>query len=318
MSLERGAETIVNQCLDISREEKVVVVNDGNDHDLIEALRKAVDQRTRGHEYIEYEETDNQGEEPPERVATALRNSDVFIAPTKKSLSHTQARVEACENGARGATLPGITKEIWNTSLQADYSRVEEISEKVYSMLSETSEVRIKTPSGTDLRFGVNIDYFHTDTGLIHNPGEFGNLPAGEADGAPVDVNGILVIDQLSLAPDSEGTEVEIGDSEVVAVKSDGYNTLERKFDGVDGAKNIAEFGFGTNPEAELIGNLLQDEKVLGTVHIAFGDNSSYVPEADPRRVEAGLHWDAVCKSPTVWFDDKKVLDGEKPVFLDN
>lgn len=48
-----------------------------------------------------------------------------------------------------------------------------------------------------------------------------------------------------------------------------------------------------------------------------FGDNSSYVPEGDQGRVEASIHWDAICIDPTVWFDDEKVLDRGEPVFLD-
>lgn len=308
MSLESGAKTIVEQCLEINSGEEVVVVNDGNDQDLIDVLLSVLDENGSEYEYLEYEEPDNHGEEPPERIAEALKESDVFIAPTKKSISHTQARVKACESGARGVTLPGITKEIWNTSLQADYSQVKELSEKVYRKLKNTDKVRIETPSGTDLTFEVDMDYFHKDTGIIREPGEFGNLPAGEADGATVNAEGRLVIDHMPFIQNSEDVTVEIKDNKVVAIEGESTG-LQEAFSGIDGAKNIAEFGFGTNPEAKLIGNILQDEKVLGTVHIAFGDNSSYIPEGDERKVECDIHWDTVCKNPTVWFDDEKVLD---------
>lgn len=317
MSLREGAETIVDQCLDISSSEKVVVVNDGNDQDLIDALIEAVESRAEDHELIEYDEPGNHGEEPPEKVAEAMKNSDVFIAPTKKSISHTRARTEACGNGARGATLPGITKEVWKTSLQADYSRVEKLSEKVYSILEKTDKVRIETPSGTDLRFDVDIDSFHTDTGIIHEPGDFGNLPAGEADGGIVNMSGTLVIDHMPFVPEeSEGARLEIEGSEVVGWSNlpEGSELLEA-LESIEGSRNVAEFGFGTNPRAELIDNLLQDEKVLGTVHIALGDNSSYFPEEHDRRVSAGIHWDSVCIEPTVHFDEKKVLDAGEPVF---
>lgn len=318
MSLESGARTIVEQCLAVSRDENVVVVNDGNDQELIDALLDVVEQRVEDYDCLEYEEPRNHGEEPPERVAEALKDSDVFIAPTKKSISHTKARVNACENGARGATLPGITKEIWKSSLKADYRRVKQISEQVYGMLAETDRVRIKTPSGTDLEFEVNLDYFHTDTGFIHDPGEFGNLPAGEADGGVVNASGVLVIDHMPFVPETDhGARIEIQDSEVVAVREAGQDSeLVEAFDSIPGARNVAEFGFGTNPEAKLIGNILQDKKALGTVHIAFGDNSSYMPESDPRRVESDIHWDTVCKDPAVWFDDRKVLDSGDPTFL--
>lgn len=316
MSLRKGAETIVHQCLNMQEDERVLVLNDGNDQDLIDVLLKVVDETTYDSEYMEYPEPENHGEEPPENVAEAMKRADVVIAPTLKSLTHTDARRDACGNGARVATLPTITREIWNTSLQADYYEVKEISERIYAMLRDTSEVRITTPSGTDLRFEVDIDYFHTDTGIIHEPGDFGNLPAGEADGGTVNAEGTLVIDHFPFAP--EGTKVEIENNKAVSVEHPGNasSELSEVFSNVDGSRNVAEFGFGTNPEATLIGNVLQDEKVLGTVHIAFGDNSSYVKEGEGK-VNCDIHWDTVCESPTVWFDDTKVLDNGEPVFLE-
>lgn len=316
MSLRKGAETVVHQCLNIQEDERVLVVNDGNDQDLIDVLLEVVDETTYESDYIEYPEPDNHGEEPPENVADAMKRADVVIAPTLKSLTHTDARRDACDAGTRVATMPTITKEIWNTSLQADYHEVKEISEKVYSMLEDTSEVRITTPSGTDLRFEINIDYYHTDTGIIHNPGDFGNLPAGEADGGVVSAEGVLVTDHFPFAP--EGTRVEIEDNKAVSVEHPGNSTseLSEAFSTVDGSRNVAEFGFGTNPAATLIGNVLQDEKVLGTVHIAFGDNSSYIKEGE-RKVNCDIHWDTVCESPTVWFDDTKVLNRGETVFLE-
>ncbi len=277
MGLRKGAETIVNECLDISGGESVVVLNDGNDQDLIDSLLEVLEKQSISHELLEYKEPENHGEEPPGRIAEAMKDADVFIAPTKKSLSHTEARLKACETGSRGATLPGIDREVWNASLQADYHEVKRISEKVYSMLEDTDRIRIETPSGTELEIGVNIDYFHTDTGLIHEPGEFGNLPAGETDGGVLNVNGTLVIDRLVFDRSVEGARVEIENSEVKAVRDAPEDSeLLGIFDTVKGARNIAEFGFGTNPEAILIGNLLQDEKVLGTVHVAFGTGTTY------------------------------------------
>lgn len=316
MSLRNGAETICDQCLKIENDEHVLVVNDGNDQDLIDILLEVAEDEAGSVEYMEYEEPENHGDEPPQRVSGAMSKADVVIAPTKKSLTHTDARRDACDAGARVATLPGITKEIWNSSLQADYSEVERISEKVYSMLEETDEVRIKTPSGTDLRFEIDIDLYHTDTGMIDETGNFGNLPAGEADGGVINAEGILVADHFPFAP--EGTRVEIEDSEAIAIEhpENKSSDLSEAFSTIEGSRNVAEFGFGTNPEATLIGNVLQDEKVLGTVHIAFGDNSSYMPDGHERKVNCEIHWDTVCESPTVWFDDRKVLDNGEPTFL--
>lgn len=315
MSMQKGAETVVDECLDIASDEKVVLVNDGNDTDLIFSLQKLLEKRVEKFEYYNYPEPENHGDEPPENVAKAMKNSDIFIAPTRKSISHTKARVEACENGARGATLPGINKKIWNSSLQADYQEVKRMSEKVYSMLENTSSVRIFTDSGTDLSFEVDTEFYHTDTGMIHEEGEFGNLPAGEADGGIINARGTLVVDHMPfINEDEQGGELIIEDSKVVDWKGFEENSeMVEVLENIKGSRNVAEFGFGTNPEAELIGNILQDEKVLGTVHVAIGDNSSYFPKGHERKVSSRIHWDTVCLNPTVYFDDNKVLDRGEP-----
>ena len=68
-------------------------------------------------------------------------------------------------------------------------------------------------------------------------------------------------------------------------------------------ARNLAEFGIGTNPNARLIGNVLEDEKVLGTCHIALGDNSTF-----GGKVRAGIHVDGIFLRPTVELDGKIIM----------
>ncbi|MFB6199621.1 MAG: aminopeptidase, partial [Candidatus Nanohaloarchaea archaeon] len=113
MSLKAGAETIIDQCLQIQEDEEVIVLNDSNDRELFEALFEVLDERGIEYEYVEYEEPEKAGQEPPEDVARKMKQFDVFIAPTVKSISHTEAREAATEAGVRGATLPGITKQVW-------------------------------------------------------------------------------------------------------------------------------------------------------------------------------------------------------------
>ncbi len=317
MSLDEGSKTIIDQCLNVQEDEKVLVLNDSNDEELIESLIHVLDEKGLNHDLIEYEEPESHGEEPPKHVAEAMKEYNVVIAPTVKSLSHTNARKEANKAGARVATMPKVNREIWETSLRADYERVKEITEKVYELLKETDEVKVTTPSGTNISFKVDIDTYHNDTGLLHEEGTFGNLPAGEPNGYPERLSGSLVLDHFPFSPGAE--KVEIRDGEVVAIESSGKEAseLEKAFEEHPCSKKMAEFGFGTNPEATLIGKTLQDEKVLGTVHFAFGDNCSYVDKNDERRNPCAIHWDSVCESPTVFFDDTKILDEGEPVFLD-
>ncbi len=63
-------------------------------------------------------------------------------------------------------------------------------------------------------------------------------------------------------------------------------------------ARNLAELGIGANPAAHLIGNILEDEKVAGTVHIALGDNSTF-----GGNVIVGIHLDGIITKPRVFID---------------
>ena len=312
MDLRKGAETVIEQCMDIRSGEEVLVLNDGNDQDLIDALLEVLDDLGADYRLMEYEEPENHGEEPPQEVAEGMKEADAVIAPTLKSLSHTDARHKANEAGSRVATMPTVSKKVWNQSLNADYEEVRDLSRKFYSALENISEVRIKTPSGTDLELKVDRKYFEKDTGFIREDGDFGNLPAGEADGGVLDANGVLVIDHFPFAP--EGTEVEIEDNRAVAVRhqNEEESELMETFEQFGCARQVAELGIGTNPKATLIGNVLQDEKVKGTVHVAFGDNSSYFPGNHEKRNVCDIHWDTICEDPTVWFDGEKVIESGK------
>jgi leucyl aminopeptidase (aminopeptidase T) len=69
-------------------------------------------------------------------------------------------------------------------------------------------------------------------------------------------------------------------------------------------AYNVAELGVGCNPNARLIGIILEDEKVYGTVHVAFGDNSTF-----GGNVQAGIHLDGIMRKPSLFLDEKLVIE---------
>jgi leucyl aminopeptidase (aminopeptidase T) len=67
--------------------------------------------------------------------------------------------------------------------------------------------------------------------------------------------------------------------------------------------RNIAEFAIGTNPNARLTGNLVEDKRLLGTVHFAIGDSMSLLG-----KVDASIHLDGLMLKPTVVADEKIVI----------
>ncbi|MDY6778604.1 MAG: aminopeptidase [Candidatus Nanohaloarchaea archaeon] len=312
--LREGAVTAVEQCLDVRPDETVLVVTDDQREDIGRALREAARGSDAETMLFSIDETESHGAEPPAPVAAAMRESDVVFAPTTYSLSHTRARHEACDAGARVATLPGITEEIFTTSMLADYTEIHERSTALYRLLEDADDIHVTTPSGTDITLGVKMKHWHIDDGLLHEPGAFGNLPAGEISGPPIQADGTIVIDSLKINGEDyapSGTEVTIKNSKATAISEEDCRLAEA-FRDVRNAANLAEIGIGTNPEATIIGNLLQDEKVMGTCHFAFGDNTSYGGSTDSE-----IHWDAVLMEPTIRFDDTLVMeDGDFVVGL--
>jgi len=251
------------------------------------------------------------GEEPPPPIAEAWQSSDIFIAPTKYSLSHTQARKAATNAGARGATMPTITPGMFRAgAITADYSKVSELCEKMGGLMDRTSKVHITSSKGTDITMSIQGRSVDRDNGLLFKRGDFGNLPAGEVFVAPVEssAEGTLVFD---------GSIASVGllKKPVTVTVTNGYATEitggreATKFDGLLSAVqkreayNVAELGVGCNPKGRLIGIILEDEKIYGTVHVALGDNSTFGGS-----VRAGIHLDGIMLKPTMFFDDRIVI----------
>ncbi|MCD6309512.1 MAG: aminopeptidase, partial [Candidatus Eremiobacteraeota bacterium] len=251
----------------------------------------------------------NHGEEPPPAVASAMKNADIFVAPTSKSLTHTKAREEATKAGARGATLPSVTEDIICRAIDVNYEEMEKLVMKLVDLLSKGKQVQLTSASGTNITFSIDGRSGEPDTGIYRKPGEFGNLPAGEAYIAPVEetANGIFIVDGAMAGSNglAESIRVEVVDGYATKITGgDAAKNLESALEKHGKlARNIAEFGIGTNPSARIIYNVLEDEKVMGTVHIALGNNLHF-----GGKVDVPLHLDGIITSPSFSIDGIEVM----------
>jgi len=250
------------------------------------------------------------GEEPPVEIAALMTQFDVVLCPTSKSLTHTDSRRNASAKGARVATLPGVTEEVMVRCMNADYNEIAARTFRICDLMRTTKVIRVKAPAGTDITLPIEGREAHASSGVFRDKGLYGNLPTGEAYLAPLEglSNGVVVVDG-SMA------SVGIVDEPIRITVCDGYATdisggesarrlialLEPH--GKDG-RTVAEFGIGTNDKAILTGVILEDEKVMGTIHIAFGDNKSMGGS-----VRVASHLDGLVKQPTVWFDDRIIME---------
>jgi leucyl aminopeptidase (aminopeptidase T) len=308
-AVRAAAETAVEGCLAIEPGERCVIVTDDKRAPIGEALYRAARAVTEEATIVRYPPGEQHGVEPPAPVAAAMAAADAFLAPTTKSLSHTRARSEATENGARGATLPGITETVFTVGLDADYEAIAAACESVLGAVADAGEIRVTAPGGTDITFEVGERPWQTDTGMVREAGAFSNLPAGEVFVSPESAEGTYVVDG-TIRPHGrleagESVRIDVADGYVTDVSSPELRAdLEAAAEEVGrDAYNLAELGIGTNlGVSELVGSVLLDEKAAGTVHVAIGDDAGIGGDT-----EAPIHTDGIIREPTVYADGTEI-----------
>lgn len=305
------SKNVLKNCLGLREQETFLVVSDEEKKELAESLYEAG--RSLGAEamLVVMKGRSKPGEEPPAPIAAAMSGSQVVVCITEYSLTHTKARKQAAAAGARVATMPGITEDMFlEGAISADYTQVKALTEKVTGILSQGKQVRIEK-DGFALSFSIDGRNGVPSTGMYLNPGESGNLPSGEAYIAPVEgtasgqirvdgsIAGIGKLDAPLLLTVEQGRLVSAEGGKA------GEELLRMLGDG-DG-RLLGEFGIGTNDKARVTGVILEDEKVYGTIHVAFGSNNTF-----GGTVAAGVHLDCVVSSPDVYLDDKKIMEKGK------
>ncbi|HET9678418.1 MAG TPA: aminopeptidase [Solirubrobacterales bacterium] len=308
--LDRAVKTVVRQCMGIQPGEDVLVICNPVTEEIGALMRIEAQGEGADATLAVISERDSAAAEPPRAVAAAMAAADVVLAPTIQSISHTEARKIASEAGVRIGSLPGVTEEMLARLMSSDLEEVRRRSWAVATALNRASEARITCPHGSDLRIGLEGRLATADGGELGNRGAFGNLPCGEGFIAPVEgtAEGLLVVD---------GSIAEVGllDTPVAMTVREGHLTEATGPDGSqllglltphgEDATNVAELGIGTNEEAVLNGNVLEDEKILGTCHVAFGASA-----AIGGTVQVPVHLDCVVLEPTIELDGETIVSG--------
>jgi aminopeptidase len=225
---------------------------------------------------------------------------DVIIALANFSTSHTQFRTLATSAGrARYASMPLFSVGMFAGPMAADWRQVAARSEAVAQRLRHADGAEVRTLVGTEIRVSLRGRQGHADTGLLWKGGSFGNLPGGEAYIAPIEesAEGTLVIEHGPTGRLEAPITIAIREGRASRVDGEGAHAdfLRRKFREAPLNSVVGELGVGTNDRAADPYNILEAEKILGTVHIAFGDNSGF-----GGTVRTPFHLDHVQFTPTL------------------
>jgi leucyl aminopeptidase (aminopeptidase T) len=304
------AGSVLEANLAVQPGERLVVVTDTLTEEIGTALFRAGVDIGAESVLVVIPPTGRNGKEPPAAAAGAMATADVLVCPTRYSLSHTRARARATENGARVATMPGIHAEMFfDGPIRADHAEVERRTERLKQIISGADDVRIESGDGAVLTFSVSGRDGRGSTGRFLTSGAWGNLPSGEAYVAPLEgtAAGELVVNAsvAGIGILDEPMRLRIAEGKLVAADGDAGARLLELLGETPESRNVAEFGIGTNDRARITGVILEDEKKAGTIHIAFGDNSTF-----GGTVEAGVHIDTVILGPDVTVGETRILTG--------
>ena len=310
MGLVDIGKSVLVSCMDVKAGENVLILTDDAKLNIGNALYEAAKELGADAMLLTMKPRKVSGEEPPAAVAAAMKAADVVLCPMSTSVTHTLAKIEAAKAGARIATMPNISEDMFSQgAMTADYDVVLELTHRVTDMLTNASVARIEK-DGHILTLDLAGRRGVPSPGVYRNKGEAGNLPSGEAYIAPLEggANGSMVIDgsMVGIGLLKSPLTVTVKDGKLQAIAGEDSEKLSILLKN-DNNATLCELGIGTNYAARLTGIILEDEKAYHTVHIAFGTNIGFGGTN-----KADCHMDGIIKNPTLYLDDILVLkDGE-------
>jgi leucyl aminopeptidase (aminopeptidase T) len=241
----------------------------------------------------------------------ASQNPDIFVNLLRGEAEETPFRIKVIKMETRRRTrlshCPGVTLDMLTDGALAlgseEYRKMQIFADKLIQHLEEAQHVELSAPNGTNLALKVAGRAFFTDTKIDWHTLKWMNLPVGEVLCAPVETeaNGLIVCDKAvgGIGKIKTPMKIEVKDGRAIDI-SGGDSKAQGKVKEALATDNwsnvVGEFSFGINPGARFNDEFLEAEKMLGTCHIAFGNNLDY----PGGRNSSGNHMDFLIFKPTV------------------
>jgi 2,5-dihydroxypyridine 5,6-dioxygenase len=308
-----GAMKAMTQCAAVRPGENVVIACDTNKMRIAEALAAAAYAVGGVPTIAAFLPTMAHGAQVPKAVVGACARSDVFFLPTSWSMTHTDARIEAIQNGARGSTMCEVTEDcLCAGGIQGDYEENDRVARRIGAILSTSTKIRMTSPAGTDLEAKITDRPVQYETGLFREPGQFAALPNSEVNISPIEgtTEGVIVGNVRLMGYGiirDEPVTIQVKEGRVTGVSggnaADYLNETLKSFNDPT-AYNLAEFAVGLNPFCRTYATNLEDLGKLGFGHHGIGSNY-----AIGGKVLAPCHIDVIYSEATLEIENRVVLD---------
>jgi leucyl aminopeptidase (aminopeptidase T) len=316
-AIARGARKLVEENARIQAHEEVVIITDAAKLGIAELIGTAA--RDRGAEPVTciMPARERDGQEPPSDVAAAMIKAEVIFSVVSKSITHTRAMKAVLEAGARSIILTNCDEEVLSSPalLETDFVAQANVCRALGESFTRGKFIRLTSPRGTDLSFSIEGRSANIMTG-VPEPGELSPVPGTEVNIVPMEgtAEGRIVVDAsipylgIGMLDDpiactiKEGYVTGIEGAEAARILEENLRTL-----GERSCFNVAELGVGLNPNARLTGNMLEDEGVLGTIHLGIGTSIAL-----GGNIIAPTHYDLLMWEPSIEVDGRLVQEGRE------
>jgi len=311
----KGARTLVGPCTNVKPGEAVLIVADRPMTSIAEALGAAAKERGAEAVIAVIDQRASDSSEPPKPVAAAMKAADVVFSAVSISITHTRAVKEAVAAGSRAIALTAVTEEMMvSGGLEANFSEVKARCKAVGERMARAKAVHITSREGTDLTFRVEGRRVNIMPCVVE-PGEFSPAPTAEVNFSPIEgtANGVIVADAsipyLGIGLLKEPIRFTVRDGFIVGIEGGDAEQVGRlkaawEQQADPNVYNIAEMGIGMNPRCRFTGIMLEDEGVLGSIHIGTGTSITL-----GGTVKASSHYDLIMSKPTLRLDEELLIE---------
>lgn len=278
--LEKAAEKVLIDCLNLRRHEMVLILCDSAGTEIGNVFYEILLQRCKETIFTIMPVRKEDGEELPDPLVQLLKRFDAALIITEKQIPSVSLKSALSQCGVRTAVLTGINSSVFSRAAGVDWRKLGINTRRIAAQLSAAKKVTIISEDGSNLIIEKPDVIASVDDGRLSSPGAFGQIPAGEITvtlpGCQCN-GGISIGGSLSPLGKLETPLVlEIQDGIVKKVHDHQHAVfLEKKLSLFKQARILTEFGIGTLDTAIISGNLAEDRKVSGAVHITLGANIS-------------------------------------------
>jgi len=302
-----AASAALEYLFKISESDNVLILTDAHSAAIADAFEKASIRNGCPVDFYKIENDQRPLQEIPPGLEKLLPGKTIVLNIIKAYPEEIAFRIKwifkVKENKlAKLGHMPGINEEMMLNSVNIDFEEMKSTAGKIINILNGADRLHITTEKGTDLLLGVKGRIFIEDIGV--KPGEDCNLPCGEIYCAPLETeaDGIVVFDASigDIGVLNYPLKVYVSKGRITKFESDNIDLVKRIsiLQDVDkDAMVIGELGIGVNPGARITGNMLEDEKSLGTAHIAFGNNADFTGGGNNH---SKIHRDYLFYKPTI------------------